>query len=59
MILLKIEHLLNEVDELDLPKLSYPYVYSDRTMMKLFLYALVHHIHGRPCIAILKSDLTS
>ena len=44
MIPLNIKRFLNQVDELDLPELTYPYVYSDKTMMKLFLYALVHHI---------------
>lgn len=35
---------LNQVDELELPDLSYPYVYSDKSMMKLFLYSLVQDI---------------
>ena len=46
MIALNIERLLKEVDDLELPELGYPYVYSDRVMMKLFLYALLHHISG-------------
>lgn len=44
MIPLNISRFLNQVDDLDLPELTYPYVYSDKAMMKLFLYALVHHI---------------
>lgn len=43
MIPLNITTFLNRVDDLDLPELTYPYVYSDKAM-KLFLYALVHHI---------------
>ncbi len=46
MITLNIERFLSQVDELDLPKMGYPYVYSDKVMMKLFLYALVHDING-------------
>ncbi len=46
MIPLSIGSFLNQVDELDLPKLSYPYVYSDKSMMKLFLYALIYDISG-------------
>lgn len=46
MILLNIKRFLNQVDELDLPELTYPYVYSDKAMMKLFLYALVHHLNS-------------
>jgi hypothetical protein len=38
MIALNMARLLKQVDELDLPELSYPYVYSDKSMMKLFLY---------------------
>jgi hypothetical protein len=37
---------LNQVDELDLPELSYPYVYNDKAMVKLFLYALMEGISG-------------
>jgi hypothetical protein len=37
---------LSQVDELDLPELSYPYVYSDKSMMKLFLYGLIQDIGG-------------
>ena len=46
MIALNVERFLNQVDELDLPELSYPYVYSDKSMMKLFLYGLIHAING-------------
>jgi hypothetical protein len=46
MIPLSIGSFLNQVDELDLPELSYPYVYSDKSMMKLYLYALIHNISG-------------
>lgn len=44
MISLSIGSFLDQVDELDLPEQSYPYVYSDKSMMKLFLYALIHDI---------------
>lgn len=44
MIPLNIGSFLNQVDELDLPELSYPYIYSDKSMMKLYLYALIHNI---------------
>lgn len=37
---------LNQVDELELPELSYPYVYGDKSMMKLFLYGLIQDISG-------------
>jgi hypothetical protein len=40
MIALNMARLLKQVDELDLPELSYPYVYSDKSMMKLFLYLM-------------------
>ena len=46
MIPLNIESFLAQVDELNLPELSYPYVYSDRAIMKLFLYGLIHNISG-------------
>ena len=46
MIPLSMESFLNQVDELDLPELSYPYVYSDKSMIKLYLYALIHNISG-------------
>lgn len=46
MIPLSVESFLDQVDELDLPELSYPYVYSDKSMMKLYLYALIHDING-------------
>ena len=46
MIPLNIESFLAQVDELDLPELGYPYVYSDRALMKLFLYSLIHNISG-------------
>ena len=46
MIPLNIEIFLAQVDELALPELRYPYVYSDKSMMKLFLYSLIHNISG-------------
>ncbi len=46
MIPLSVESFLDQVDELDLPALNYPYVYSDKSMMKLYLYALIHNISG-------------
>lgn len=46
MIPLNIGSFLNQVDALDLPDLEYPYVYSDKAMMKLFLYSLIHNISG-------------
>jgi hypothetical protein len=46
MIALNVKSFLNQADELDVPELPYPYVYSDKAIMKLFLYALIHAIHG-------------
>ncbi len=46
MIPLNIESFLAQVDELALPEPCYPYVYSDKSMMKPFLYGLIHNISG-------------
>lgn len=46
MIPLGIRSFLNQVDAFDLPELSYPHVYSDKAMTKLFLYALIHDLQG-------------
>lgn len=46
MIALNVERFLNQVNELALPELSYPYVYNDKVMMKLFLYGLIQGING-------------
>lgn len=37
---------LNLVDTLDLPDLPYPYLHTDRALIKLFLYGLVRGVVG-------------
>jgi hypothetical protein len=35
---------LNQLDTLELPALEAPQIYSDRSILKLFLYALIRQI---------------
>ncbi|CAA9248313.1 MAG: hypothetical protein AVDCRST_MAG93-1631 [uncultured Chloroflexia bacterium] len=41
-----LDDFLNLVDTLELPDLPYPYLHTDRALIKLFLYGLVRSIVG-------------
>ena len=45
MIPLNIRSFLDQVDELELPKVGYPYVHSDK-VTELFPYVSVHDVNG-------------
>ena len=65
MLTLSLRSFIAQVDQLDLASERYPYCYSERSMVKLFLYSLVkgipHSGHrsaaSRACAAILLSVL--
>jgi hypothetical protein len=46
MLTLSMRSFIGQVDELDLPRDVYPYVYAERSMIKLFLYTLIKGITG-------------
>ncbi len=58
MLSLSMRSFIAQVDKLDLSSYGYPYVYAERSMIKLFLYALIkgmsgfktlhRHLHERP-----------